>query len=134
MLALFVSHTFGSKAGFVCDCSGKPVPTKATHCYGPHGADCHADEAAPAVETGACSGEENSGDRENHSAVNEEVQMRPVDAVTQSVAPQVLLTLLPMDEFLFSAPEEKAPARYFVDEGESPPVGVSVARTIVLLI
>ena len=131
---LFVSQTFGSKAGFVCDCSGQPVPTKATHCYGPHGADCHADEAAEAVETEACTGEESSGDREDHSVVNEEVQMRPVEAAPQTIAPQVLLTLLPMVDDQFSARETTAPARYFVEFGESPPMGVSVARTIVLLI
>jgi hypothetical protein len=131
ILALFVSQTLGSRAGFVCDCSGKPVPTKATHCYGPHGTDCHADEG---LEAGACSGEENSGDRENHIAVNEEVQMRPVEVAPQSIAPQVLLSLLPMMDYQFSIRETTAPARYFVESGESPPMGVSVARTIVLLI
>ena len=75
-----------------------------------------------------------SGERKDHQVVNQDVQLRPVEAAPQVIAPQVLLAILPMVEILFASQEAKVPASYSVDFGESPPFGVTVARTIVLRI
>ena len=130
VLALFVAQTFGSKAGYVCLCGGKPVPTQTSHCHGPHGEKCHAGD----VQADDSHSEEGSGQREDHQVVNQDVQLRPVEAAPQVIAPQVLLAMLPVVQILFASQEAKVPASYSVDFGESPPFGVTVARTIVLLI
>ena len=130
VLALFVAQTFGSKAGYYCVCGGKPVPTQTAYCYGPHGEQCAEEEA----HGGASTSDEGGGDRKDHQVVNQDVQLRPVEAAQQVIAPQVLLAILPMVEILFADRETKVPASYSVDFGESPPFGVTVARTIVLRI
>ena len=130
VLALFVAQTFGSKAGYVCLCGGKPVPTQTSHCHGPHGEKCHTGD----VQADDSHSEEGSGQREDHQVVNQDVQLRPVEAAQQIIAPQVLLAMLPVVHILFASQEAKVPASYSVDFGESPPFGVTVARTIVLRI
>lgn len=130
VLALFVAQTFGSKVAYYCLCGGKPVPTQTTHCHGPHGEKCHSGDA----QADDSHSEENSGEREDHQAVSQDVQLRPVEAAPQVTAPQALLAILPVVEILFASREAKVPASYSVDFGESPPFGITVARTIVLLI
>lgn len=130
VLALFVAQTFGSKVAYYCLCGGKPVPTQTSHCHGPHGEKCHTSD----VQNGDSHSEEGSGERKDHQAVSQDVQLRPVEAAPQVIAPQVLLAILPLVEILYSNLESKIPANYAVDFGESPPFGVTVARTIVLLI
>jgi hypothetical protein len=129
-LALFVAQTFGGHLRYMCDCGGKMVATQSSHCHGPHHADCHADE----TEADSPHNEKDSGDRKDHQVVKDEVQSRPVDTAPQLVAPQVLLAILPMVEALVVSQEIKVPASYPLEFGESPPLGVTVARTIVLLI
>ena len=130
VLALFVAQTFGSKAGYYCLCGGKPVQTQTSYCDGPHGAECHADDAQAA----GSQSEKDSGSRQEHQVVNQDVQLRLVDASQQVIAPQVLLAMLPVVQILFASQEAKVQASYSVDFGESPPFGVTVARTIVLRI
>jgi hypothetical protein len=130
VLALFVAQTLGGKVAYYCLCGGKPVPTQTTHCHGPHGAKCHETEA----QNGGSHSEEGSGERKDHQAVSQDVQLRPVEAAPQVIAPQVLLAILPLVAILYSNQELRIPANYDVDFGESPPFGVTVARTIVLLI
>ncbi len=130
MLALFVAQTFGSKVAYYCLCGGKPVPTQTSHCHGPHGEKCHTSEAQNADSHS----EEGSGERKDHQAVSQDVQARLLEAKAQVFAPQVLLAVLRVADFVFADREEKAPASYLTRFGESPPFGVTVARTIVLLI
>jgi hypothetical protein len=130
VLALFVAQTLGSRAGYVCLCGGKPVPTQTSHCHGPHGANCHADDAR----SGAPHDEDDSGPREDHQVVSQDVQSRPIEASPQIIAPQVVLAILPVVQVLLAGSETKVPAGASVDFGDSPPFGVTVARTIVLLI
>ncbi|MDZ4288907.1 MAG: hypothetical protein U0984_13155 [Prosthecobacter sp.] len=130
MLALLVAQTLGSKAGYICICSGKAVPTQSSHCHGPHGAKCH----DPAAVSGASHNDESSGDRENHTAVSEDVQMRLAEGATPMLVPQVLLAILPVLDISTPSQEAQGQSRYSVGIGDSPPVGVAVARTIVLLI
>jgi len=130
VFALFVAQTFGSKAGYYCLCGGKPVPTHSSYCDGPHGANCHADDAKDA----GSHREKDSGSRREHQVVNQEVQLRSVEAGLQVIAPQVVLVILPLLEVCGRGQDAKAEASYSVDFGESPPFGVNVARMIVLRI
>lgn len=130
LLALFVAQTFGSKVAYYCECGGKPVKTQSSHCHGPHGEKCHSAEAQ--VEDSH--NEEDSSERENHQAVSQDVKLRPLDAPLKLIAPQVLVAILPMVEAIFARQETKVAASYCMDFGESPPSGITVARTIVLLI
>ena len=130
VLALFVAQTFGAKAVYYCLCGGERVATQTPHCYGPHGEKCAEDEA----QGGASTSDGGDGDRRDHQVVDQEVQLRPAGAEQQVIAPQVLLAILPLAEMLFASQETKVPASYSVDFEESPPFGVTVARTIVLLI
>ena len=130
VLALFVAQSFGSRPAFVCFCGGKPVATETSHCHGPHGEQCHADEHDG---TGEHS-EGKSGDREDHQVVSQDVEMLPAQAALQVTAPQALLAVLPRLATVISRQEAKVAVNYFVDLGESPPLGVAVASTIVLLI
>ena len=130
VLALFVAQTLGGQRGYICLCGGKAIVTQTTHCHGPHGEKCHTD----AAKDGTAHNEQDSGSREDHRVVKQDVQFRPVDAAQQVIAPQVLLAILPLVEILFSSQETKVPVSYSVDFGESPPFGVTEARTIVLRI
>ena len=130
IFALIVAQTLGGQGSYVCVCGGKPLVTQASHCYGPHGEQCHTGN----VKADGPQSEEDSGSREEHQAVNQDVQSRPVEAAPQVIAPQVLLAILPMMEMFFASREMKVPASYSEEWGESPPFGVTVARTIVLRI
>lgn len=130
VLALLGTQVSGSRAGYICLCGGEPMPTQTSHCHGPHGEECHTADA----QAGASHDEEDSGEREEHQVVSREVQLRPVEATQQVFAPQVLLAILPMVETFFVRQDVRVSARAGVDFGESPPFGVTVARTIVLLI
>jgi hypothetical protein len=66
--------------------------------------------------------------------VSQDVQSRPIEASPQIIAPQVVLAILPVVQVLLAGSETKVPAGASVDFGDSPPFGVTVARTIVLLI
>lgn len=130
VLALLVAQTVGGQRGYVCLCGGKPVATQTSHCHGPHGEECHTDNTRDAIPHS----EDGAGPREDHQVVTQDVQLRPGEAAPQLVAPQILLAILPMVQVLFANQETKVSAGYSVDFGESPPFGVTVARTIVLLI
>jgi hypothetical protein len=130
VLALFVAQAFGNRVAYYCLCGGKPVPTQTSHCHGPHGEKCHSGDA----QADDSHSEEGSGQREDHQVVNQDLQLRPLEAAPQVIAPQVLLAILPMLESFFARQEAKVPASCSVDFGESPPLGVTVARTTVLRI
>jgi len=129
-LALFVAQMFGGQLRYMCDCGGKMVATQTSHCHGPDHSKCHVD----GVDAASSHDERDSGERKDHQVVKDEVQSRPVGNTAQLIAPQVLLAFLPMVEELVVSREIEVPAPFVGNFGESPPLGVTVARTIVLLI
>lgn len=130
VLALLVAQTFGSRAGYLCLCGGEAVPTPVSHCHGPHGKDCATKEAHGI----ASHEEEETGDRKDHQVVSKELTLRQADGGPQLLHPQVLLAVLPVLDELAESQAAKAPACSSVDFGKSPPLGVVVARTVVLRI
>jgi hypothetical protein len=126
VFALLVAQTIGRQPTYVCDCGGKLMLTQSSHCYGPHDAECHSDPAK---------GEQGTGERKDHEAVSHEMQARPIEAAPQLVSPQVLTAILPVIHALFTSAEFEIPAVcYEAAAGESPPLSVIVARTVVFII
>ncbi len=129
-LALLVAQTLGGSAGYYCWCGGRPVPTQTAHCAGPHGENCASDEAQQDAST--CDSED--GERRDHEVVSQDVQSRPLDAKSHTVAPPLLAVIVPGLEPFRAVETVKLSAGSPVDFGESPPSGITVARTIVLRI
>jgi hypothetical protein len=130
VVALFVGQAFGSKAAYFCACGGTSVPTLSSHCHGPHGEHCHGGEA-PATATHE---EEDGGSRRDHELVDDEVPARLLEAAKPFVAPPALLALLPLVPVSRGAWDAESRAGRDVAVDGSPPPGVAVARTVVLLI
>jgi len=129
-LALFVAQTFGQRGIYLCVCGGSPVPTPASHCHGPHGANCHSEDEG----TGAVHSEDDSGPRQDHEVVKQNVQSRPVEVAPQLIAPQVLLGVLPLVQVSFASKEKTLTVSDATAFAHSPPFAATVARTVVLLI
>ncbi|MDB6154711.1 MAG: hypothetical protein JWL90_3164 [Chthoniobacteraceae bacterium] len=127
ILALFTAQMLGVQRGYVCMCAGKAVLTQTTHCHGPHGSQCHASDSAESHS------EEGQGSREEHASLN--LTLRSVEVAPQFVAaPSVLLGTLPVLEVLLAPSRAEVPVRAFARDEGPPPFGVTVARTVVLLI
>jgi len=129
VLALFVAQMSG-RGNFVCVCGGKPLVTPTSYCYGPHGDQCHTGD----VKVIGSPGDEESGSREEHQVVKQDLSSRSWKTAPQLIAPMVLLAMLPGADWSFASRDAKDFACYSEAFGESPPSGVTVARTIVLLI
>lgn len=130
ILALLVTQTFGSPAAYICLCTGKPVSIQNSHCHGPHGKNCHAEESGE----NSSHKEQGKTDRQDHQTVSREVPARPLDFSTQVITPQILVAVLPLIEVLFPARELMAAPSHRSDSEQSAPFAVTVARTVVLLI
>ena len=127
-VTLFVAQTFGSKVAFFCFCGGKAVLTQSSHCHGPHGPQCH---TSPGENTPH--NDDGSGDRRDHQSVTQDIQSRLVDPAPEVAPPELLLQVLQVFDLIF--PGDKLAVRSASpDPEESPPAGITVARTVVLLI
>jgi hypothetical protein len=127
VLALFTAQLFGVQLGYLCACAGKVVLTQTTHCHGPHGIQCHASN-------NDCSDshcEEGQEDREEHTVLKGDLPLRSAEAGPQFADPPMLFAL-PLIEILLAPPVAEVPVP-FVDQSP-PPFGVTIARTVVLLI
>ena len=128
-LVLIVTQALGGNVAFYCLCSGKMVPAEMSHCHGPHGDNCHEMNASA-----DCASEESGGDRQDHVPVTQDKQLRPADTVQQVVAPQLPPQGLPLEEMTFAMEESRDLPVCREQRVEGPPLGVVVARPIVLLI
>ena len=123
---------FGSHFRYLCECGDGVILTVSTHCHGPDYAVCHGD-----AEEAVCNdGEKQSGDRKDHKVVKDEAQIRLLESSKPVVAPQVLVAIIPMvDELVVSAEMESRAAVAYAEVDSGPPgFGVTVARTVALLI
>jgi hypothetical protein len=129
VIALLAAQAFGAGRSYLCVCAGLPVATQASHCHGPHGAACLATESAAEPH-----GEEGRADRQDHAVVQNELTLRTVEASPQLIAPTALIAILPICEILLASPVQQVPATVLAGDEGPPPLGVAVARTVVLLI
>ena len=130
VLAVMAAQFFGIGHGFLCDCSGQPEFTESDHCHGPHGAHCH-QKAEPAH---SAESHPESGDTHSHPRLAQEFRSTPAPALEMVLAGPLLHVVFVLAD---TAWEDAAPVRtleYLAEERGSPPSGVAVSRTVVLLI
>ena len=130
VLAVVSAQLFGVGRSFLCLCSGAPVAMTSDHCHGPHGEDCHA-EAAPAHSGESCP---DDGDKRTHAQVAQDFQSLAAQTEPLVMPAPVLLALLMLDDSQWAKVVPVPALENAADLGASPPCGVAVARTIVLLI
>ncbi|MES2570219.1 MAG: hypothetical protein V4710_09225 [Verrucomicrobiota bacterium] len=130
VLALCMTQVFGMRAGYLCVCAGEAVLTQTSHCHGPHGADCH----SFGEETFGAHHEEDQGSREDHATLKTEPSLRSPDVTSPVIAPAALQAMVPLFK-TFPTPSQALISHSGRGlETDSPPPGVKVAGTIVLLI
>jgi len=130
VLALFVAQTLGSRIAYFCLCSGKPIQTLASHCHGPHGEQCHGGGES----LDSRHSDEGPADRKDHRLVDQELKAASPKTGPPLATPPLLLAVLPSFFTLSPRIEAKIFKNAWVRFGESPPSGVTVALTVVLLI
>lgn len=125
-MALLVMQAVGGFHSYICDCGGQVTWTKVDHCHGPHSIDCHDEPAVPHQHEG------DSGDRQDHEQVIQELQLRSAEAIQVPAVVPILLTWQPE---IFEVQEIPEVIRSVsVEPDVSPPPGVTVARTVVFII
>ena len=130
VLAVVSAQLFGIGGGFACDCSGRPVLTASDHCHGPHGAHCH-EKAEPAHSKDSCPDDR---DAQPHSQVVQDFRSASAPAAELVLAAPVLQMVLMLDDSQWAKAAAVCAVKHVADERGSPPPGVAVARTVVLLI
>lgn len=130
VLAVVSAQLFGVGSDFLCDCSGVPVATASDHCHGPHGAQCD-EEAEPAHSKGSCP---DDGDALPHSQVAQDFRSAPASAAPVLVTEPLLQVVLTLDDSEWAKAMPVPAVEAAADERGSPPSGVAVSRTVVLLI
>lgn len=130
VLAVMCAQVFGIGRGFICDCSGAQIVTQSDHCHGPHGAPCV--ENAPPIHTGeSCP---DGGDARSHSAVEQDFQSAAARVADVVLTAPLLHVLLILDDAAWEKAPPVSAVEYLADTRGSPPPGVAVSRTVVLLI
>lgn len=132
VFTLLMVQAFGVSAGYLCRCGGEERLTQVDHCHGPHSDHCHdsGEIDNPQQHLHEAS---DGGDRENHEPVRSEVELLPSSEVS---APALILVLLTIDpELALFGLRKKDPQHILPwrSVSLSPPVGVFVSRTVVLL-
>jgi hypothetical protein len=126
-MALLVMQAVGGFHAYLCDCGGRVTWTKVDHCHGPHSIDCHdQDSGVP------CQHDENPGDRHDHERIIQELRLRSAESLQAPAIIPVLLTWMP-DAFEWQDAFVVVRGR-LVEPEASPPLSVTVARTVVFII
>lgn len=130
VFAIFGAQVSGSVARFVCDCGGVLKVVAASACDGPHGLECHSDDAH---EGDGSHGGSSEGEHKHHEQESEELAATTALAPHIVVPSPIVLAILP--DFSFFSPEASlAPLLYFPKAFGGPPPDIAVARTFVLRI
>ena len=130
VLAVASAQLFGIGRGFLCDCSGRPVATASDHCHGPHDAHCH-EKGEPAHSSESCP---DDSDTKPHSQVVQDFRSAPAPAAEMVLAEPVLQVVLTLEDAVWAKAVPVFALENTANERGSPPFGVAVARTVVLLI
>ncbi len=130
VLAVVSAQLFGVGRSFLCLCSGAPVAMASDHCHGPHGEDCH-ENAAPAHSAECCP---DDGEKHTHAEVAQDFQSLAAHTDPLVLPAPVMLAFLTLDDSERAKVVLLPALENALALGESPPPGVAVARTVVLLI
>jgi hypothetical protein len=132
VLTLLLAQSFGVTAGFLCRCGGLDRLTQIDHCHGPHSEDCHNSQEIdnPQSHLHEDSG---GGDREDHEPVRSDVELVPSSEIAVPGLIAVLLAVVPKLNFFGFLTEDTQLTIPSRNVRFSPPLGVIVSRTVVLL-
>ena len=130
VLAVMSAQLFGMGSGFVCDCSGRPMATASDHCHGPHDQHCH-EKAEPAHSRES---HPDDGDALPHSRIAQDFRSAPAPAASVLVTEPLWQAVLILDDSEWAKAAPLLALETAANERGSPPSGVAVARTVVLLI
>ena len=130
VMAVMCAQLFGVGRGFLCDCSGVAVATAHDHCHGPHGAHCleNAEPAHP------MESHPDGGDTLPHEEIVQDFQSARTHATELVLTEPVLQVVLVLDDLQWAKTEPVFALENAAESRGSPPCGVAVARTVVLLI
>lgn len=130
LIALLGAQVFGSGRGYVCDCAGVVEWTALDHCDGPHGTECHRETSAKDA-NGAH--QDSDGARKDHEQLRDEVQVRLLPVIQAPMHVPVLLAVMELLVPAMSSVDFTIGSAVVVED-LGPPPGVTVARTVVLLV
>ena len=130
VLAVVSAQLFGVGRSFLCLCSGAPVAMASDHCHGPHGEDCHAG-MAPAHSAESCP---DDGDKHTHAQVAQNFQSLAAHTDPLVLTAPLMFELLMLEDSEWAKVAPVSTLENAADLRGSPPCGVAVARTVVLLI
>jgi hypothetical protein len=129
---LLLAQAFGATAGYLCRCGGEERLTQVDHCHGPHSNGCHDSEEVDGPREHLHEASDGA-DRENHEPLRSQVELLPSSEVAAPALVSVLLTLDPRLALFGFRKKELQHILPLRKVSLSPPVGVFVSRTVVLL-
>lgn len=133
ILALGSAQVFGIARGFVCDCSGEPVPVESALC---EASQCHPGTEHHHDHDHDCGGDDPQ--EHQHKVASESIQLVTPVPVTFDLP---LIVECDLSSFIArcvqlscEVAEHDAQLRPPGDTGGSPPAAIMVARTVVMLV
>jgi hypothetical protein len=132
VLTLLFAQSFGVTAGFLCRCGGQDRLTQVDHCHGPHSEECHDSQEIDNPHSHSPE-ESGGGDREDHEPVRSDVELVPSSEIAVPGLIAVLLAVVPKLNFFGFLTEDTQLTIPSRNVSFSPPLGVIVSRTVVLL-
>jgi hypothetical protein len=136
LAAVCLAQTSQIRAAFLCLCGDQAIPTEASHCHGPHGDHCHSDQP----DTDPLHHEEDSGPREDHPRIHPGDWSLLSSKSLELIPPHVLPSFFALCHWHPHARSHAAAqsASVFAPRGapaqDPPPVGIQIARTVILQI
>ena len=132
VFTLLMVQAFSAIPGYLCRCGGEQSYTQVDHCHGPHSESCHDSQDQDTAQS-HLHDDETSGDRENHEPIRKDVELVPSSGIAAPELMTVLLAVLPELQFLVFRTEDTQLTIPLRNVRLTPPPGVIVGRTIVLL-
>jgi len=132
VFTLLIVQAFGGITGYLCRCGGQQSFTQSDHCHGPHSDSCHDEHNN--VDHSDHHEDEGSGDREDHEPVRKNLLLSQSQSVVAPEISPILLFILPEAPFLDLLKEDTSLNSSLRAVRLTPPPGIVVGRTVVLLI
>ncbi|MEI6713935.1 MAG: hypothetical protein WCO60_09295 [Verrucomicrobiota bacterium] len=131
VFTLLMVQAFGGITGYLCRCGTQQSFTQSDHCHGPHSDSCH--DGHNNVDHSNHHEDEGCGDREDHEPVRKDLLLTQVQGVVAPEISPILLFILPEAPFLDLLKEDTSLNTSLRAVRLSPPPGIVVGRTVVLL-
>jgi hypothetical protein len=125
VFAISMAQLVGANRGFICDCGEAPVIVQASHCHGPHGDDCAAEDSSQPCHEGE--------DRRDHEQAKEDFK-GPGGASQPVQIPVPVLAAIVFEDLVAPRVASEWRSERSVEVRGSPPTSVVVAKAVVRLI